>query len=206
MLTPDILSRCMPRAPRAACETWAANRVGKGRRHTDLRETIESWAIPEPNSGCWLWLGALTPSGYGTLNAKKFGISTNRANRIAFMAFNGPMIPDGMQACHKCDNPACVNPNHLWLGTMKENNDDKIRKGRDARGLRQGTHTMPHTRLFGERAKHAKLSAEQVIAIRARPKVPGQAVSISRDYSLNKSTVYAILNGKTWKHLLGDAP
>lgn len=80
-------------------------------------------------SGCWLWTLCYGNDGYGQI---KYNRKTNRAHRVSYAAFISP-IPSGMVVCHSCDTPACVNPKHLWVGTVKENNDDKLNKKRDTR-------------------------------------------------------------------------
>ena len=82
-------------------------------------DTFWDGCIPEPNTGCWLWLGFISPDGYGT----------RLAHRRAWELARGP-IPDGMLVCHRCDVRHCVNPDHLFLGTHLDNMRDMIRKGR----------------------------------------------------------------------------
>lgn len=90
-------------------------------------EIIELRSIPEPNSGCWLWLGAAwedRPNVY--YQGKK-----RLASRVSYEAYVGP-IPPGLHALHRCDNPWCVNPEHLFPGTQADNNQDMMNKGRHA--------------------------------------------------------------------------
>lgn len=82
-------------------------------------------AIPVPGPGCWLWLGP-TANGYGVFNDQGRRV---RAHRAAYEQANGP-IPDGMVICHKCDTPSCVNPDHLFCGTQRDNVRDMAVKGR----------------------------------------------------------------------------
>lgn len=84
--------------------------------------------LPEPNTGCWLWLGALTGRGYGQIKVKGVAVL---AHRFSYEMHKGK-IPDGVYVCHTCDTPSCVNPSHLWLGTAKDNMVDKAVKRRGA--------------------------------------------------------------------------
>lgn len=83
--------------------------------------------IPEPNTGCFLWLGKRNRKGYSLINR---GGKQSTAHRYAWEMVHGP-IPLGTWALHKCDTPGCVNVDHLFLGTPQDNMDDKVRKGRD---------------------------------------------------------------------------
>lgn len=107
--------------------------------------TAEQWLseciIPEPNSGCWLWYGWYDSRGYGRVKLGGEGYRQFSAHRLSWEHYRGN-IPDGMHVCHKCDNPACVNPDHLFLGRHLENNRDKAVKMRGVKskkGLPFGT-------------------------------------------------------------------
>lgn len=86
--------------------------------------------IAEPNTGCFLWTSSLRSSGYGELWVKRGG---QAAHRLAYEHHVGP-IPPGLCVLHRCDTPACVNPEHLFVGTNQDNVDDKMRKGRHKHG------------------------------------------------------------------------
>lgn len=96
-----------------------------------LRERLEKHTLPEPMSGCWLWDGnSYHEFGYGLVSYKGKQYATSR---LAWMAYRGP-ITKGMHVLHKCDNPTCLNPDHLFLGTHQDNVADMIRKGRHGGG------------------------------------------------------------------------
>lgn len=147
-------------------------------RHA-LLHALESFSIPEPNSGCLLWLGYGIAFGYGVFRRNnKIWV----AHRAAWTVHRGE-IPPGMQVCHKCDVPACVNPDHLFLGTSADNMRDKASKGRS---------------LFGERAKNAKLTSAQVYQIRA---ATGTDDDIGLLFGVSGSNVRNIRARRRWKHL-----
>jgi ribosomal protein L37E len=102
-----------------------------GLRHRRVSRTLEERFtdsfIPEPNSGCWLWLGSRDRKGYGQIRVAKHDL--RYATHVA-LEINDRSVPDGMSACHHCDNPGCVNPDHLFIGTQQDNTTDMIRKGR----------------------------------------------------------------------------
>lgn len=87
-------------------------------------------------SGCHIWIGGKNQQNYGQFNA---GGKQFRAHRFCYLTFIGP-IPEGMFVCHSCDNPPCVNPDHLWIGTAKDNSDDKFKKGREGNSGRPRTY------------------------------------------------------------------
>lgn len=138
----------------------------------------------EPSNGCWFWTGPSHQKGYGTFSL--FGRLV-RAHRFAYEAFVGS-IPDGMLVCHKCDNPPCVRPDHLFVGTHIDNRNDMLRKGRAPR---------PE-----ELASRAKLTNAQVIELRALSASGVRNCDLARRFELDSSTVSEIVRGLLWTHLL----
>ena len=137
----------------------------------------------DPDSNCWEWQRTKNQDGYGRV--KVFGVLKS-AHRVAYELYTGD-IPFGLQVLHSCDNPSCVNPEHLWLGTIKDNNVDKSTKGR-ARG-----HAMPGT----VHPSH-KLTDVQVLAIYADLRSQSK---IAKEYQVSSSLVGLIKNKRRWKHL-----
>lgn len=82
----------------------------------------------DKKNGCWNWKGDLQPNGYGITTCHET-YKRSQAHRISYKVFKGE-IPKGMYVCHHCDNPKCINPDHLWVGTAKENMQDAKKKGR----------------------------------------------------------------------------
>jgi hypothetical protein len=99
--------------------------------------------IDKKENGCWVWRGLNNPRSCGKVRGEK-------AHRWSYKHFKGP-IENGLYVCHKCDNPPCCNPDHLFLGTPKDNILDAKQKGRLATGDKHGTHTHPESRTVGLR-------------------------------------------------------
>ncbi|MBK8173209.1 MAG: HNH endonuclease [Sandaracinaceae bacterium] len=122
--------RCLrrPKEPRRARVILSKpDTLFQRRKRMSVMEYLKSRAL-ESDSGCWIWQGALS-FGYGKVMYKGRNVG---AHRVAYMEHNAKDIPKGMQVCHSCDTPACINPAHLWLGTIQDNQADKIMKGRHA--------------------------------------------------------------------------
>lgn len=103
-------------------------------QHTNIpvsiRAKFDAGHMPEPNSGCWLWLGPVVTGGYGTI----YGHGRPWIATRVSLAIDGRPVSDGQIACHRCDNPSCVNPAHLFVGTHSDNARDAVSKGRWPRG------------------------------------------------------------------------
>lgn len=144
-----------------------------------LRERLAGkWRLSE--TGCWEWLRSKNPDGYGDLRIRG---PVRSAHRVSYEAHIGP-IPAGMLVRHSCDNPGCINPSHLLLGTTQDNVDDREERGRrDVRGEDNGM---------------AKLTEADVIHIRTSPARPKELCEM---YGIDRTNVWAIRAGKTWKHV-----
>lgn len=134
----------------------------------------------EPNTGCWLWTGVIGKNGYGRM---RIGPAKLRfAHRISYQEHVG-QIPTGLYVLHKCDNPMCVNPDHLFLGTISENNKDSAKKGRT---------------LKGEDHQNHKLTEDIIRAIRESS---NSTRSLSKKYGVARRTIDKVRHRVTWRHI-----
>ncbi|MGT2513846.1 HNH endonuclease [Sphingomonas panni] len=130
------------------------------------------------STGCWEWSGFRDHQGYGSL----YWSGVYRAHRFSYKVIYG-IDPGSLLVRHKCDNPPCVNPDHLELGTAQQNSDDCVSRNRQARGER---HTV------------SVLDEKAVLAIRASSLSPKQ---LSKLHGVNVNTIHQVISRKTWKHI-----
>lgn len=141
------------------------------------------WHRVEVTDGCWRWTAFRDKKGYGRLSASRFGIPL-LAHRVSYVLHRGE-IPDSMFVCHHCDNPPCVRPDHLFIGTHKDNMADMASKGRAG----------------GYRATCAKLTREQVLQARQLTAEGWSAAQIGRLFGVKRATIQRIRRGRTWRHV-----
>ena len=135
----------------------------------------------EESTGCWLWLGSLALKGYGQIS---IGGVTRLAHRYSYEHSRGPT--DGLCVLHHCDNRACVNPAHLFLGSCLDNTQDCVSKDRQAKGPRIGS---------------AKVTEADVVAMRENWAIGRSMSSLSREYGISLSTVSDIVHRRGWRHV-----
>lgn len=153
-----------------------------------IRDRLKSMIVINPVSGCWEWQGAKR-NGYGRtiIGSRKDGTRrTISAHRLSYEVWNGN-IPDGYEVCHKCDNPACINPDHLFVGTRQDNIDDRERKGRNVIKI-------------GEEQPRAKLTKKIVKDARWEHAYKGTSFQrLANRYGVNKKTIENAINKVTWE-------
>lgn len=162
-----------------------ARRALDGQRTREARETFDSrfWARVDRTAGpggCWPWIGGVDDKGYGVVR-RPGDARQVIASRAAYELMHGA-IPAGLIVRHQCDNPPCVNPAHLALGTHKDNSDDKLSRGRGKWAK-------------GEEVGSARLTAEQAAAIRASPLPLRQ---LAAQYGMTYGHIGKIKRGELW--------
>lgn len=153
---------------------------------------FEDRYIPEPMSGCWLWLGAWDKDGYGkaTTPDRRY----IRAHRWSYERSNGP-IPLRLSVLHRCDTPSCVNPKHLFVGTQRDNATDMVKKGRQYKGV----DTRMHPR--GEDHPNSKLTLLALVEIQAMLQQGLKHREIAVIHGVSRSAVTKINQGQNWRRI-----
>ena len=167
---------------------------------TAAKEKLFSRTVKYPN-GCWIWCGGMNDTAYGTLWIRLNGeLQQWRTHRLSYFLHNGS-IPDGLFVCHHCDNPPCINPDHLFVGTTKDNLYDAIRKGRWTEKHCLQNLLLVKNRAVGERHPQAKLTDADVRQIRLRLASGESQRAIAWSYKLRSTAIWKIAKKKTWSHV-----
>ena len=146
------------------------------------------WQKVRKTDGCWNWRAAQTRKGYGHMS---FGGKVVESHRVSWMLNVGP-IPSGLWVLHRCDNPLCVRPDHLFLGTAKDNIQDAWKKGRMKR--------PPY--IYGEQCSWHQLKPAQVTEIRRRHSNGELNGDLAREFGVRHNVVWKVVNNRSWRYLL----
>lgn len=150
------------------------------------------WAKVAKGPECWEWTGSLMRNGYGQLGIERAPRRTVLAHRLSWEINNGP-IPSGMFVCHHCDNPPCVNPSHLFIGTAADNNRDARQKGR----------LVSKNHPFGEAHAMAKLTDALVRDIREQVANRNQTrIALARCLGVSRDTIEKVVKRQIWRHVI----
>lgn len=149
--------------------------------------TIEQrfWSKVVKSDGCWTWTAAKKGCGYGVIGRGKHGCGNLEAHVVSWLLHKGE-IQNGLFVCHACDVPECTNPDHLWLGTQKDNMHDASVKGRLPRGENRPNHL---------------LTEKQVIQIRIDRTNGMTMKSIGSKHGVGVHAIFRIIHGQTWNHI-----
>lgn len=154
---------------------------GHGRHRSD--PVLRFWSYVDRTGDCWIWTGSRLRGRYGLFRVVP-SEPMRRTHCVSWEWANGIAVPEGVGVLHKCDNPPCVNPAHLFLGTQLDNMRDCRAKGR-----------MP----LGEQRHSAKLTAEKVKEIRSLVSSGRSMSSVARDFGVSAPTIRAIVRGERWR-------
>jgi hypothetical protein len=155
--------------------------------------------VPEhrPELGpCWMWTGSVNSYGYGTVALVRFGRRRTGTHRLSWEIHNGP-IPNGLRVLHHCDNPPCVRPDHLFVGTQADNMADMNEKRRN------GRFKHPESYPVGSSVKQSVLTEEQVVDMRQRRANGEPLIALSQAFGISRTGVKRIVYGHQWKHAEG---
>jgi hypothetical protein len=178
-----VCQQCKLRPPSRKGRPYCSKACSNRARLVPLSERFLRYYRPGDPAECWPWLGSTDRDGYGVIGDERQ--RQLRAHRVSYERFHGVVVPAASYVLHACDNPVCVNPHHLRLGSNAENMADKTAKMR-----------QPH----GEGHWKARLTERDVRAIRSA--YPSRtAPELAAQYGLTVQGIMAVVNRKLWKHV-----
>lgn len=185
-LCPQCQQRFTPRYSyphRKPDQVWCSRKCrDEAKRHTPEMEAVQFWDRVQKTDGCWLWTGAKAWTGYGTFSGAQH--SKRSAHRYSWFFTHGVMPPRNIDVCHRCDNRLCVRPDHLFLGTRRDNMQDAVAKGKVK---------------SGERHYRAKLTQEQADHIRQFKAQGISTTDLVFMFGVSQATVSLVCRGERWK-------
>lgn len=168
-------------------KTISENDFRSGRFLITLPEIERFFSSVNKTEECWEWTGFTDKAGYARITIRCRSLL---GHVLSYLLHNGP-IPGKLHVCHSCDNPKCVNPRHLWLGTHQENMADRDKKGRGGVSGR-----------WGEQIHFAKLTPEKVKEIRTCVALGAKQVDMAKRFGVGKPAINSIVNNRTWKQII----
>jgi hypothetical protein len=159
----------------------------KKKDQSTLEERFWRYVTKTGDNDCWEWEGQRLSNGYGRISLGAKVLGSDGAHRVSWRMHNKQEIPQGWHVMHKCDNPSCVNPNHLTIGTPKDNTQDMIRKGRKRT-------VAP----LGEGNGKSLLNAEKVRLIRSSTL---NHAALGRQLGVSPNCIRGVRTGRTWSHI-----
>lgn len=163
------------------------NELRAGKELVTLIDIERFFSFFDKTVGCWIWKGGLPDDGYPRIAINNKSVL---GHVLSYVLHKG-VIPEGLHVCHECDNPSCVNPDHLWLGTHSQNMEDRGNKGR-----------WKHNGRFGTNINSAKITANDAIEIRKCVELGASQTEMSKRFKLSKSAINSLIKGKTWKQAI----
>lgn len=153
--------------------------------------------VKQEGDGCWNWVAFLTSDGYGL-----FGLSGKlyTAHRVSYYLHFG-CIPVGVLVCHKCDNPNCVRPDHLFLGSQFDNVHDMKRKGRERKATGDASAMKKYPELVQKGEKHPKAILSEAAVLHIRANYKGSCSSMAPHYGVSTCTIRDIIKRRSWRHI-----
>lgn len=151
---------------------------------TPIEQRLMRYVSKCASTGCWNWTGHKNSCGYGSITISGKSIL---AHRVSYQVFVEE-IKEGYVICHKCDNPSCINPDHLFQGTLQDNQKDSFRKGRNPYFVRRGNNH-----------RFSKLKESDIPVIREQLCLGVSPTKIAKVYGVDDTTIFSIKNRKTWR-------